>query len=181
MILLDMAGFLALVFVSLLLGLAINAFRAVPLPLVYQSKTERFLTSQLDAEIPVKYPFPVVPEVSLEDLKTLMRSSGLMLLDARPPPFYQRGHLTGALNLSEAAFRKDLERLQARLKAPGAKTFVVYCSEEDCDDGEIVAQALVQLGFGSAEDGVTQGRVIRVFKGGWDAWKAARLPVEKSD
>jgi hypothetical protein len=40
----------------------------------------------------------------------------------------------------------------------------------DCDDGDIVAQALARLGFGPA----------RVFKNGWEAWKAARLPVERA-
>ena len=168
-ILRDVAGGLALSFISLLLGLGINAFRANPLPLVYQTKTERFQAELLNTGISLKRPLQAIPEISLKDLRILMKSPGLILLDARSVSFYQRGHLPGAHNVARGSFPKDLERLADKLNDPNAKAFVIYCSEQDCDDSLLVAGALTQIGF----------QPVSIFKGGWEGWEAAGLSAEK--
>ena len=205
-ILLDVAGFLALAFFSFLVGLAINAFRAVPLPLVYQTPGERLAASVVTGDgrqetwnaagigpggaWRVKREAWTVTEISLEELKALIGKPEVLILDARPFGFYKRGHIPSAQNLSKLDFQRDFQRLRPQLEASrltglrhagvasatqaghgSPLTIVVYCYEADCDDGEIVAQALARLGFGPTW----------VFKGGWEAWKAARLEIEKAE
>jgi rhodanese-related sulfurtransferase len=50
-------------------------------------------------------------------------------------------------------------------------TVVVYCEGGDCQSSLDLAKRLHEAGF----------RDIRVSTGGWDEWRAAGLPEEKSD
>ncbi len=177
----DFIGFLALVAISAVIGLGVNQFRANPLPLVYQTPGERLAATVVGrnsvegGEWRVKRDAWTVTGISLDELRSLLGKPEVLILDARPTGFYKRGHIPSALSLSKLDFQRDFTRLLPRLREisrdPRHTThdqIVVYCYDADCDDGEIVAQALVQLGFAP----------VRVFKGGWEAWKAARLPVE---
>ena len=176
----DFIGFLALVALSAVVGLGLNALRAKPLPLVYQPPAERMAQaaahrspldarrSKLDAEN------VTVEMITLDELKGLIGKPDALILDARPDLFYEVGHIPSAQNLSKKDFEKDFQRLLPKLNASrltthgSPLTIVVYCPHPGCDDSEIVADALARLGFGP----------IRIFKGGWEAWEKAGLPVE---
>jgi len=59
----DLVGFFILAAVSLVVGLGINALRSDPLPLVYQTKEERFWASLSKAGISLAEIKPVIPEL----------------------------------------------------------------------------------------------------------------------
>ena len=50
-----------------------------------------------------------------------------------------------------------------------ARPVIVYCSDEDCDDGKIVAKGLLALGHSQ----------VSVYAGGWEEWAASGSPTEK--
>lgn len=89
-----------------------------------------------------------------------------LFVDARPPLFFQRGHIPGALNIAKQFFVRDFGASEAALRGSALKQIVVYCSSEDCDDALTVARELIDTGV----------RNVAVFKGGWKAWCTAGLP-----
>jgi rhodanese-related sulfurtransferase len=165
----DVVGVTCLAVASLVAGLAINHLRAPPLPLVYQTPEQRLaaeLTSLVEAPA---FHLSDADTISLDELRGVVGDHKTIVLDARATPFYQQGHIPGALNLSRDDFARDYRRLRPTLDAAKDKPIVVYCSGGDCHDSRMVASALLSLGFSQ----------VRVFTGGWSGWTEAGLPVEK--
>jgi rhodanese-related sulfurtransferase len=162
-------GVICLSVASLLAGLAINYFRAAPLPLVYQTPEQRLaaeLTTLVEAPA---FRLTDADTIPLDQLRGEIGGHKTVILDARAAPFYQQGHIPGALNLSRDDFAADYRRLRSTLDASKNKSIVVYCSGGDCHDSRMVASALLSLGFAQ----------VRVYTGGWSGWTEAGLPVEK--
>jgi rhodanese-related sulfurtransferase len=165
----DIVGVICLAVASLLAGLAINHLRASPLSLVYQTPEQRLaaeLTTLVEAPA---FRLSDADTISLDQLRGLVGEHKAIVLDARAAPFYQQGHIPGALNLSRDDFAGDYRRLRSTLDPAKAKSIVVYCSGGDCHDSRMVASALLSLGFSQ----------VRVYTGGWSGWTEAGLPVEK--
>jgi rhodanese-related sulfurtransferase len=153
--------------ISLIAGLLLNRFSSGSLPLVYRTPEQRFdaeLTSLVAAP-----PFAIAPAatIGLTEFRSAVESKSALILDARPSPFFEEGHVPGALNLARDDFAHEYRRLSALLKSVGDKPIIVYCSGGACHDSRLVANALLTLGFGN----------VSVFTGGWEAWSAARLPT----
>ena len=166
-ILRDLGGVALLVVASLAAGLVMNRFSSGPLPIVYQTPEQRFdveLTTLVAAA-----PFEIAPAaaVGLEQFRAAVGSNSVLILDARPSGFFERGHVPGALNLARDDFARDYRHLSPVLKRLGDKPIIVYCSGGDCHDSRLVANALLTLGFSN----------VSVFTGGWEAWSAAGLPA----
>lgn len=165
----DIVGVICLALASLLAGLAINYLRASPLPLVYQTPEQRLaaeLTTLVEAPA---FRLSDADTISLDQFRNVVGDHQTIILDARAAPFYQQGHIPGALNLSRDDFAADYRRLRPTLDASKDKSIVIYCSGGDCHDSRMVASALLSLGFSE----------VRVFTGGWSGWTEAGLPVEK--
>ena len=145
----DIVGVICLAVASLLTGLAINHLRAAPLPLVYQTPEQRLaaeLTTLVEAPA---FRLSDADTISLDQFRGMVGDHQTIILDARAAPFYQQGHIPGALNLSRDDFAADYRRLRPTLDASKDKSFVVYCSGGDCHDSRMVASALLSLGFSS--------------------------------
>ena len=93
-----------------------------------------------------------------------------LILDARPEIFHRFGHIPKAISLPredfEACYSKQRTLLEKHKKHP----VVIYCSGVSCEDGEMVANALIALGFTD----------VRFYRGGWDEWTRIGLPEEKA-
>jgi len=175
----DVAGFAALLLAAVVVGLAINVLRAKPLSLVYQSKAVR-LQRALErmgagdrsaiSSTPVTVPKPAVGVISLDEFQRRVERADGLILDARPEPLYRLGHVPGALSLPRDDFEAACVRLGRKLDEARNRSVAVYCSDADCEDSRLVAEALVELHL---------ARVVR-FKGGWAEWTAAHLPEERS-
>lgn len=104
-------------------------------------------------------------DITRDALLSLQRSGRpFALLEALPAPYYQGGHLPGALNLPHD---------QVRALAPGlvpdrTTPVVVYCANARCQNSTVAAAALVDMGY----------RDVRVFPGGKQEWQDAGLPLE---
>ena len=168
---LDLSGVLLTASISLAAGLLINRFSARPLPLVYQTPEQRFdveLTSLVAAP---PFALPPAPTIDLAQFRAAVQNKSALILDARPEPFFVRGHVPGALNLARDNFAHDYRQLSGVLKAASDKPVIVYCSGGICHDSRLVANALRTLGFTN----------VTVFTGGWETWSAAGLPLSTGE
>ena len=111
---------------------------------------------------PTAYPSPV----GLAELRELLQQPGTVLVDARAEALYRRGHLAGARSLPLGALP---ERLPAfRRRVPKDALIITYCSGHGCPDSLDLATRLLTAGY----------RRVRVFTGGYPAWRDAGLPVK---
>ena len=168
-ILRDFVGVVMVALGSLAVGLVINRFSSRPLPIVYQTPEQRF-----DAELTTLVttpPFKIAPAatVGLPEFRSEVETKNALILDARPSVFFEQGHVPGALNLARDNFARDYRHLAPVLQPATDKPTIVYCSGGDCHDSRLVANALLSLGFSN----------VRVFRGGWEEWSKAGLPVSK--
>jgi rhodanese-related sulfurtransferase len=92
--------------------------------------------------------------VTLEDLRTRLRSSQAILLDVRPAAEYQNGHLPGAISI-------PLDELERRLdELPRNRRIVVYCRGPYCVLADEALALLAEQGWQVArlEEGVAEWR-----------------------
>lgn len=113
------------------------------------------------------------PEASLSKLdlpefRKIVETKSAIILDARRNVHWRRGHIPGALGLSQDAFENDYASLKKLLEANKDRQIIVYCWGEMCEDSRLVAHALVKLGY----------RNVSIFTGGWMDWTQNGLPVE---
>jgi rhodanese-related sulfurtransferase/DNA-binding transcriptional ArsR family regulator len=98
--------------------------------------------------------------VSLEELLRRARKEEVVILDTRPTPEFEAGHIAGAISL-------PVEDLQQRLRAlPKSKEYVAYCRGPYCVYADRAVEFLR-----------AHGRRARRLIEGFPEWKAAGLPV----
>lgn len=103
-----------------------------------------------------------VKEVTIDEYKKMPRE-GHVLIDTREDREWAEGHASGALHLSKGVIERDIES-----HIPDkSTTMVLYCGGGF--RSALVADALQKMGYTNAIS----------LDGGWRAWNAADLPVEK--
>jgi rhodanese-related sulfurtransferase len=168
----DLSVVAALALLGVGVGLTVNAWRAQPLPMRYLPKAER-LQQAVQPYLPQPGTLPAASKVIPVDLKTfreMVEGKAARVLDARPEVFYQLGHVPGAISLPREDFEARYGVLRAELERDKARAIVVYCSDPECEDSPMVAEALLKLAYPG----------VFVFRGGWSAWTEAHLPEEKT-
>jgi rhodanese-related sulfurtransferase len=148
---------------SCLLGILTNSLRRTPLPLVYESPEARMLRSVSSGSQTV---FREPEILKFQTTLQAWKDSVALFVDAREPAFFEEGHIPRAINLprGEILRAKTIGEL-----ADKSRPVIVYCSEEDCEDGRIVAKGLLAMGHAK----------VALYAGGWDEWSATGSPVEK--
>jgi rhodanese-related sulfurtransferase len=93
--------------------------------------------------------------VSLDEFRDHVKNNSAVIVDAREPMHFSRGHIQGAINFPAgdeathiARFRKDVE--------PG-DLIIVYCGGPDCPAGGNVATYLRSNGYTN----------VRLYEPGW--------------
>jgi polyisoprenoid-binding protein YceI/rhodanese-related sulfurtransferase len=81
--------------------------------------------------------------VNREELRDLIASRQVIVIDALPPGYYDRQHLPGAINIVEA----DVARLAPVRLPDKSATIVTYCSNAACNNSQAVANRLEALGY----------------------------------
>ena len=82
-------------------------------------------------------------------------SPGFVLVDARSPAHYERGHIPGAVNIPHGKL------IESRLaKYPESTLFVVYCAGPHCNGAARAAVRLARL-----------GRPVKLMAGGITGWR----------
>jgi rhodanese-related sulfurtransferase len=102
---------------------------------------------------------PPVPQRSLEELRREPRFARALWIDARPAEAFARGHVPGALHLTEQAWENGLPAVIEAWRPENP--IVVYCGGETCATSQSVAQRL-RLDLAA--------ETIFVLQGGWEAW-----------
>ena len=103
-----------------------------------------------------------VKQVDIEQYQKMPRD-GHVLVDTREDREWAAGHASGAIHLSKGIIERDIES-----EVPDkSTTLVLYCGGGF--RSALVADALQQMGYKNAIS----------LDGGWRAWNAAGLPVEK--
>ena len=145
---------LAIIILSLAVGLFTNILRSDRIPILAQDMT---LADDLD-EVSGQ---PVA--VTLAQAKSLF-DKGVLFVDARGDKYFADGHIQNAWNsgfFMELMFK--LDSLQSRDDG-----VVLYCSDDDCGSSKELANDLYNEGFTK----------LFVFKGGWLEWNESGYPVE---
>ncbi|HRR34539.1 MAG TPA: hypothetical protein P5026_10595 [Kiritimatiellia bacterium] len=130
----DLSALLAMAAAAVCCGLAVNAFRETPLPLVYVSKAERVRqaagriaeTSGEAADVSKVQPdsgttdTPYARPIDLASFRALQKRA--LILDARPEIFHRLGHIPKAISLPredfEACYRKHRTLLAKPYRPP---------------------------------------------------------------
>lgn len=100
-------------------------------------------------------------EISAQDLDVLLRAGGALVVDAREADEFASGHIPGAINVPLSTFQPS------KLPAEPGKKLVLNCL-----GGKRSAMALDKCGL-------AQDVVDTHLAGGFGAWQAADLPIER--
>jgi len=165
----DFLALSMLALTALCLGLLLNQMRNHPLPLVYQSKAEGLQRAVERISQNKAAPVSLAGKnLTLETFREIVEQRKALILDARPEIFHRLGHVPGAVSLSREDFENRYIKLRGILEKDKNQPLVVYCAGSDCEESELVQQALAKLNFTN----------VAVFRGGWAAWTQAGLPKE---
>ena len=104
---------------------------------------------------------PKHQEISVEELETMLRANEALVIDVREVDEYAAGHIPGAINMPLSTFQPS------KLPDAGGKTLILNCL-----GGKRSAMALDKCS-------TAQAFVDTHLGGGFGAWKAAGLPVER--
>jgi rhodanese-related sulfurtransferase/uncharacterized membrane protein YphA (DoxX/SURF4 family) len=146
---------LALVIMSAIAALAVNALRTDRLPLVGDWSAAALITSATGERI----------DISLTEAQKLFSSNTGVFIDARPAADYSRGHIQGARSLPwndvDQKFMSVTQELE--LETP----IITYCDGETCELSHHLSLFLREAGFLNT----------RVLVNGWKLWQQSGLPV----
>jgi rhodanese-related sulfurtransferase len=109
--------------------------------------------------------------LSLTEFRAAVDDGKTLVIDARDDVAYARGHVPRSLSLPNRRFDAGYARLRSHLEADRDRPIVLYCANTYCGDSAEVQARLRSLGFTN----------VAVFPEGWDAWRSAGHPEEKSD
>jgi rhodanese-related sulfurtransferase len=103
-----------------------------------------------------------IKQVDVEQYRK-MAGEPHVLIDTREDKEWEAGHAAGAVHLSKGIIERDIET-----KVPDkSATLVLYCGGGY--RSALAAEALQKMGYKNAIS----------LDGGWRAWNAAGMPVEK--
>lgn len=118
-------------------------------------------------------PLPFIPDtdqpiqVQIATVKRFFDARAALFLDARDPAEYEKGHIPGAIRLTNPEAQNEPERVKA-LPVEGRPT-IVYCEGGACETSLELARFLIESGF----------KKVLVYMGGYPEWLAAGHPVER--
>jgi rhodanese-related sulfurtransferase len=146
----------ALVVLSAIVALAVNALRTDRLPLIGDFSVAARITTATGERM----------DISLEEAEKLFFTHAAVFVDARPVEDYARGHIQGARSLPWQ--RVDIDFISVTSDLALDTPIVTYCDGETCELSHDLALFLRDAGFLNAQ----------VLVNGWTLWQQAGLPTE---
>jgi rhodanese-related sulfurtransferase len=104
-----------------------------------------------------------------ETVRWVQQGKGVVL-DARSQAAWKAGRIPGAWPLPLERADEAFEHLRPFLTRP-EEPLLVYCASAGCDESLHLARFLREQGY----------QAVAIVSEGFSAWKAAGLPVERSD
>ena len=105
-----------------------------------------------------------IVEITLEEAQRQLALKPL-LIDVREPQEYEAGHVPGAMNIPRGIL--EFMMTQDEALSDRQRAIILYCKTSG--RAALSAQSLQKLGFAQ----------IRSIAGGFDAWLAAGLPIDR--
>ena len=103
------------------------------------------------------------PEVSYEELTSLIKERSAFLVDANKKKIYKNGHIPGAISYVKAG-----KKLSKKLPKDKNALVIAYCGSPECTAWLNVAKEIKALGYTN----------VKHFKGGISGWKEAGGEIE---
>jgi rhodanese-related sulfurtransferase len=133
----------------------------------YQNASKVLTTSPADPEVAHKHflsrlSFETDPSDVYHDLTN--KISGILVVDARTPEAYTRGHVPGANNLPHTTIDSS-----TTASLPRDKVYVTYCDGVFCNASTKAAAKLTALGF-----------KVKEMLDGMDGWRKEGYQVEET-
>ena len=94
-------------------------------------------------------------EVTLDEFRQHVNNQSAIVVDAREPKHFSKGHVRGAINIP--AGDEDAYMAKFRKDVPPDQLVIVYCGGPDCPAGDNVAKYLSSQGYTN----------LRVYHPGW--------------
>ena len=145
----------ALVILSTVAALAVNAVRTDRLPLVGDYSAAARMTTATGERM----------DISLEEAERLFFTDAAVFIDARSAEDYAQGHIQDARNLPWHDL--DLKFMTVTADLELTTPIITYCNGETCELSHDLALFLRDAGFA----------YTRVLVNGWTVWQRAGLPV----
>lgn len=101
-------------------------------------------------------------DISLEQIRLHVQDMSAVVIDARSPEDFTRGHIRGAINFPAGRMEEYLPEISRNIELD--QLIIIYCSSITCESGDMVYEYLQQLGY----------RNMRVFKPGWQMLTSAK-------
>ena len=102
--------------------------------------------------------------ITRDELLLRLRQGDVVVLDVRPQPEYEAGHIPGALSVPFSDVKSRLREV------PQGSEIVAYCRGPYCLYADEAVRLLTD-----------EGRLATRLEDGFPEWKATGLPVEQSD
>jgi len=152
---------LALAFIGVVCGFAVNAVspRPVPLGVPVLSVAESGEGSCTD---PLAS-YTALPRISVHDATAACDACSATFVDARSAREFEEGHITGAVHLPPKGHADEAASLQALAASP---MVIVYDGDSSCQLAEGIAHRLLNSGISN----------VRILEGAWPGWIAAGGP-----
>ena len=109
--------------------------------------------------------YTIAPEsrydVTLDDIRGYVQNNAAVIVDARSPAAFGRGHLRGAINLP--AGQTDAYFQPFSQSVSPDQLIILYCKGPHCDSADMVYEYLAARGYHN----------MRVFRPGWETLNSA--------
>lgn len=164
----ELAGGIALMVVASLVGIAVNAVRPNGVALIQQGQAvSTAVHTQADSTAAAAdSTAPREGVVSLEQMKQMVDSGTIVVIDARSTEEYEQGHIPGSINIPHDRIPEFMDVLNSEVSTDAQ--IVCYCRSFTCDFSDLLATELKVIGYQN----------VQVFSGGWDQWQKAGYPAE---
>lgn len=169
----DLVGGVAIIVASSIVAVAQNAVRGNPVTLILNVPTSSTAPAPSEPAVqdgdaspsPGEHA-PHPGDLTKEQVKEMMESGTIIIVDARSEHEYEDGHIPGAVNIP---YEKLVEYSQTlNNNVPLDATVVCYCRSVTCDLSDNLAQELRLMGYEN----------VLLYRGGWDEWSEAGYPGE---
>ena len=100
-----------------------------------------------------------IKSISYSQLLKILNNPDFIIIDARRPDEFNKGHIPGAINIY-ALDEPDI-RVPKMLNLQNNKTLIVYCDGGNCDLSHELANELIN---------VVHYPKVFIYSGGWEEW-----------
>lgn len=144
-----------------------SSFDREPRPSARASERPVTMIVDRSVERPVYVPADSVAaktrhDITLDQVREHVRNNTALVIDARSPEHFKRGHVRGAMNVPAGEVSSHLGRVQQ--VAASDQFIVIYCASPSCGAGGIVYEHLATQGYTN----------MRVYSPGWVALASAK-------